>query len=68
MKPHDQWNSTDIAENLGRMSMHVDVYDAEPPKPAKRVRYVDTGWWLGLGIVACVSGMVALVMLMWGMW
>lgn len=24
-------------EHLGRMSMHVDVYDAEPPKhPAKR--------------------------------
>lgn len=51
-------------EKLGRMSMHV--YDAEPPKP--RPRYVDPLWLFGLGIVACVSGMVALVMLMWGMW
>lgn len=44
------------------------VYDAEYFEPKPRARYVDTGWWLGLGIVACVSGMVALVMLMWGMW
>ena len=66
MKPHDEWNSTDIAE-YGRMSMHVEVHDAEP-KAKPRARYVDTGWLLGLGIVACVSGMVALWMLVAGMW
>jgi hypothetical protein len=46
--------------------MRIEVHDYAEPKP--RARYVDTGWWLGLGIVACVSGMVALWMLLAGMW
>lgn len=48
----------------------IPVLDAEyiEQKPTQRRRYVDAGWLLGLGIVACVSGMVALVMLAGGMW
>ena len=35
MKPHVERNSTDIAQ-YGRMSMHVEVHDAEPKAKPKR--------------------------------
>lgn len=47
MKPHDQWNSNDIAQ-YGRMSMHVDEY-ADDPEP----EYPD-GWWIWAYLVALV--------------
>ena len=60
---------------MKRENTKTPVYDAEyiesssgPWRHKPRARYADTGWWLGLGIVACVSGMVALVMLVGGMW
>lgn len=54
------------AEYTEPKPMRIEVHDYA--HPAKRRRYVDAGWLLGLGIVACVSGMLALVMLLAGMW
>lgn len=57
------------AQQIEPKPMRVEVHEyAWLEGPPKRRRYVDPSWLLALGFVACVSGVVALVMLAGGMW
>ena len=67
---HDKWCASmmDPPDPARRPT----VYDAEciEPKPKRTPRALthEIRWLLALGFVACVSGVVALWLLTWGMW
>lgn len=51
MKPHDEWNSTDIADNA-RRAMHLETVDyGDEPEPT-----LPPGWWIWVYLVALVFG------------
>lgn len=51
MKPHDEWNSADIADHA-RRAMHLETVDyGDEPEPTS-----PPGWWIWVYLVALVFG------------